>query len=220
MVSEPHTAESLSLLFALSSRESSRGAVCDAVGCGTISVTALTCGQDTDRAHTPGCRLSPLRCVGYAATVAPAVDDAKVRSITPQRKQNATEATRQRDDRNAPAAARGERVRPRARSAAPSALRPRQITQLACTSKRPQLARARLRDVPFVPALGRAVFRRHQPEKRTGPRRIAAKARRRIEHGVKRQARRRARRRGPSSTAARPDRPPPAPRRPRPPRAS
>lgn len=94
----------LSLLFAFPFREVHRGAVCDAVGCGTISVTALTCGHDTDRAHTPavGSRLS---CASLGGDRRSSVD-AEIRSITPQRKQNATEATRQCDDGNAPATSR------------------------------------------------------------------------------------------------------------------
>ena len=95
----------LSLLFAFRSREVPRGAVCDAVGCGTISVTALTCGQDTDRAHTPavGSRLSGASLGGDLGSPV----DAEIRSITPQGKQNATEATGERDDRNATTAAGG-----------------------------------------------------------------------------------------------------------------
>ena len=91
----------LSLLFAFQFREVPRGAGCDAVGCGTISVTALACGQDTDRAHTPavGSRLS-----GASLRRDPRCGvDAEIRSITPERKQNATEAARQRDNRDAPA---------------------------------------------------------------------------------------------------------------------
>jgi hypothetical protein len=92
----------LSLLFALLSREVSRGAICDAVGRGTISVTALTCGHDTDRAHAPAIG-APSPLPSLHGDQRSSALDAEIRLITPERKQNATEATRQRHDRNAPA---------------------------------------------------------------------------------------------------------------------
>src|SRR6185436_6233447 len=76
-------------------------------------LTALTCGHGTNRAHTPavGSRLPDTSLRRHAR---PALIDAEIGPITPQRKQNATETARQRDDGNPPPPPRGEGVRPRA----------------------------------------------------------------------------------------------------------
>ena len=69
-------------------------------------MTALTCGQDTDRAHTPavGSRLSSASLGGDLGV---AVSTRKSDPSRHKGKHNATEATGQRDDRNATTAAGG-----------------------------------------------------------------------------------------------------------------
>ena len=80
-----------------------------------------------------------------------------------------TEASRQSDHRDAPAAPAGQALDPAratSRSPATAPTRPRRLHQQTA-----ELARPRFRNVPAMPALRRTVFARHEPERRTDLRR-------------------------------------------------
>ena len=176
------------------SAQSCAGALCDARrGVSAFSVTALTCGQGTDRAQ-PRLSALPLRRSadatdgrrrrrGHEPLPRPG---GEVAAIAPQRKQDASQATSQRDDGDAPTAPRRERVRPRPQRRAGGA-RPRQITHLACTSNARSSAGPVFVMCPLCRRSGGAVFGRHQPEKGTRAPRVAAKPRGIVEGRLKRQ---------------------------------
>ena len=160
-------------------RGSARGAVWDAGGGrGTIFVTALGCGQGTNRTHTP--RLSALASLSdlYAATSAASASSRR----TPLRSRHI--ANRIRDSGAAPrrrsAIRRPRRAAARAthaRSAAPAGAAPAPDRPAGLHEQRAQLAGPGFGNVPFhggaPPELS---SRRHQAEKRARPRRIAIKA--------------------------------------------
>ena len=125
---------------------------------GAISVTTLV-ESDAERAHPPARGFALAATARYAVANIVAV---KPRVIPPQRKQDATQAPRQGDDRDASPAPRGEPIDPgpQGRTGGMAPTDPRGLNQQAA-----QLARSRFRDVAAMPALGGAVFARHQAER-------------------------------------------------------
>ena len=110
------------------------------VGRGAILVTALTCGHRPNRAPVPAVgSASPLRVTPRA--YGSARRRPKLRPITPHRVEHARQPTGERDNRNPPAAPRGERLRPHAQRG-PGGTPPTPDHPTGLDQQRAQVARA------------------------------------------------------------------------------